>query len=490
MLLQDVVFEPELDAKVYKYRRKELKERLIVLQQMAIKAKLGTVLIVEGWGAAGKGSRVSDLVVDLDPRAYMVHAMKEPNFMEMRLPFMARYWSRLSAHGEMTIFDQAYYEELSRSYVNEVTLKGEPGQNPAERDARAAYAEQRIAQNIESARVFEHQLQADGYLIVRIFLHITEEMQKERIGRLITDPSNSWKVGDDDIRQMQHYAIYEQVFNRWLNVEGDNGWVIVPAEHRRNANIQIMEALAQAMDAALQARGVDTSKPIPAYDDDFGKKPEQDEEPEPQTEEERKKAILARAKKNTGSAEKLVSRFELVKVKTLKESRTKKRAAYDERKYREELEALQQRLGELTLETYRHGIPLIIAYEGWDAAGKGGNIKRVTAAMDARFYKVHPIGAPSKEELAHPFLWRFWTKLPRTGHAAIFDRTWYGRVLVERIEGFATKEEWSRAYDEINEFEHDLENWGAVLIKFWLDVSPEEQLARFKAREEDPENHP
>ena len=157
-----------------------------------------------------------------------------------------------------------------------------------------------------------------------------------------------------------------------------------------------------------------------------------------------------------------------------------------EEDYKRELKEQQERLSALTLEMYRHRVPLVIAYEGWDAAGKGGNIKRVTAAMDARDYKVWPIGAPSKDELAHPFLWRFWTKLPRSGHAAIFDRTWYGRVLVERIEGFATQDEWRRAFDEINEFEDDLRIWGAVLVKFWVDVSPEEQLRRFHDRENDP----
>ena len=146
----------------------------------------------------------------------------------------------------------------------------------------------------------------------------------------------------------------------------------------------------------------------------------------------------------------------------------------------------QEKLARLSLEMYRHRVPLIVAYEGWDAAGKGGNIKRLTAAMDARGYRVNPIGPASRDELARPFLWRFWNRLPRSGHTAIFDRTWYGRVLVERIEGFATKDEWRRAYDEINEFEDDLRIWGAVLVKFWIDVSPAEQLARFESRQADP----
>lgn len=484
-MLQDVEFLPELAKAVYRERRDQLKERLMVLQQQAMQAGMGTVVIFEGWGAAGKGSRISDLVVNLDPRAYSVHTMEEPIGYEARLPFMARYWSRLGAHGTMTIFDQAYYDELSRAYVEDVRLQGDPKLDPQARAAMARHAEERIIEHIKSARAFESQLEADGYLIVRFFLHITRPMQSTRIMDLMCDPSSAWKVDGADIRQIQHYDEYERVFDRWLY--GENGareWVVVPAEHRRNANIQIMEALAERMEAALRARGVDTSKPIPAGDAVVAP-PAPASPAVEKTEEERRKEELARAERATGDASDLTSRYDLKRVKTLAEVRSKQHVL-DEEEYRRELKAQQAKLSALTLEMYRHRVPLVIAYEGWDAAGKGGNIKRVTAAMDARDYRVCPIGAPSKDELAHPFLWRFWTRLPRSGHAAIFDRTWYGRVLVERIEGFASESEWRRAYDEINEFEDDLRIWGAVLVKFWVDVSPDEQLRRFRDRENDP----
>lgn len=485
-MLQDVVFPPELSKGTYRARRDELKERLMVLQQQALKAKMGTVVIFEGWGAASKGSRISDLVVNLDPRAYSVHTMEEPVGYDARLPFMARYWGRLGAHGTMTIFDQAYYDELSRSYVEDVRLQGDPKLDPAAREAMARRAEKRIREHIGSARDFENQLEADGYLIVRFFLHITRDMQSRRIMDLMCDPSSAWKVDDADIRQIQHYGEYERIFDRWLAGGNQADWVVVPAEFKRNANIQIMEALAERMDAALRARGVDTSQPIPAGDEAVptstsGCVPTA----EVATEEQRRADELARAERNTGRADKLTSHFELKRVKSLSEVRERGHVLAEE-DYKRELKEQQERLSALTLEMYRHRVPLVIAYEGWDAAGKGGNIKRVTAAMDARDYKVWPIGAPSKDELAHPFLWRFWTKLPRSGHAAIFDRTWYGRVLVERIEGFAAQDEWRRAFDEINEFEDDLRIWGAVLVKFWVDVSPEEQLRRFHDRENDP----
>ena len=485
-MLQDVVFPPELSKTRYRARRDELKERLMVLQQQAVQAGMGTVIIVEGWGAAGKGSRISDLVVNLDPRAYSVHTMEEPVGYEARLPFMARYWSRLGAHGTMTIFDQAYYDELSRAYVEDVRLQGDPKLDPAARSAMARHAEERIREHIKSALAFESQLEADGYLIVRFFLHITRPMQSTRIMDLMCDPSSAWKVDDADIRQIQHYDEYESIFDRWLyGARGERDWVVVPAEYRRNANIQIMEELANRMDEALRARGVDTAQPIPAGDAVVPASWQPVATAPQKSEEERRKEEHDRAERNTGSAKGLTSRYELKRVKTLAEVREKEHVL-DEDTYHRELKEQQARLSVLTLEMYRHRVPLVIAYEGWDAAGKGGNIKRVTAAMDARDYRVCPIGAPSKDELAHPFLWRFWVRLPRSGHAAIFDRTWYGRVLVERIEGFATEAQWRRAYDEINEFEDDLRIWGAVLVKFWVDVSPDEQLRRFRDRENDP----
>lgn len=154
--------------------------------------------------------------------------------------------------------------------------------------------------------------------------------------------------------------------------------------------------------------------------------------------------------------------------------------------YRAQLEPLQQQLFELQIRARDARVPVIIVYEGWDAAGKGGNIRRITERLDPRFLAVYGIGKPTPEELAHHYLWRFWTKLPARGELVIFDRSWYGRVLVERIEGFATDAEWQRAYDEINQFERLLRDDGTVLLKFWLHISPEEQLHRFEERMANP----
>ena len=157
-----------------------------------------------------------------------------------------------------------------------------------------------------------------------------------------------------------------------------------------------------------------------------------------------------------------------------------------EKQYKPALGKSQVRLRELELEIFRHQVPVLCVFEGWDAAGKGGAIKRVTEVLDPRGYSVYSFAAPHGEDRSHHYLWRFWKNLPRAGHMAIWDRSHYGRVLVERIEGFCAEEEWRRAFHEINEFESHQASFGMVICKFWLHISKEEQLRRFKSRELDP----
>ena len=181
----------------------------------------------------------------------------------------------------------------------------------------------------------------------------------------------------------------------------------------------------------------------------------------------------------------LQNTFALKKIPKLSEVSLDKKLTDEE--YKEELDKLQKKLGRLHNELYHKKIPVIIGYEGWDAAGKGGNIKRITEALDARGYVVNPIASPEPHEKARHFLWRFWTRLPKSGHVAIFDRTWYGRVMVERLEGFCSENDWQRAYNEINEFEKELYDWGAIVIKFWVQIDKDTQLERFTLRQNTPE---
>lgn len=154
--------------------------------------------------------------------------------------------------------------------------------------------------------------------------------------------------------------------------------------------------------------------------------------------------------------------------------------------YYVKLKKYQARIRDLEHQVYQSRVPVVIVYEGWDAAGKGGNIKRLTRKMDPRGYEVIPVAAPNELEIRHHYLWRFWQEMPKAGHIAIFDRSWYGRVMVERVEGFCSEAEWRRAYHEINEMEEQLAHFDTVVVKLWLHISKEEQLRRFEERKNNP----
>ena len=246
-----------------------------------------------------------------------------------------------------------------------------------------------------------------------------------------------------DLWENKHYKKCEDVFDRYLEDTNTSTapWYIVDAKNKKWAELQVLERMVEGIETAIQNSSI--AVPI------------------------------------------LQNVFPLKKMPKLSEIKLDKQMEEDS--YHAELEKLQKRLGELHNEVYRKKIPIIIAYEGWDAAGKGGNIKRITGALDPRGFEVHPIASPEPHEKARHYLWRFWNRLPKTGHIAIFDRTWYGRVMVERLEGFCSENDWKRAYNEINEFEKELADWGAIVIKFWVQIDKEVQLQRFTDRQNTPE---
>lgn len=498
-----------MDKTDYHNKRDDLREQLVLLQQRCSREGLAVVIVLEGWSSAGKGSRISDLVVDLDPRLFKVHTTEDPIGYENRLPFMSRFWSRIGSHGTMTIFDQAWYDAAARTIVDVYNqkpfmlddlrkLKNSSHQDvlsplsknlhvKADRKDIDLAARDRISEHINSINSIEDQLVQDGYLLVKFFLHITEETQRERFVNLMLDPNTSFRVDEEDIRQVQRYEEYYQVFDSLLEKthSQEKPWHVIPANERRNTNIKILEVLVDSISQALEKKKVvDAQRKLDLAEKNVKIERAIHQLKHVQTDEEQSKAQNALIEAKIGTVKHISSNFELKKVKNLDDVSYDKCLSDEE--YKDQRDKEQKRLSELQMILYKLKIPMVIAYEGWDAAGKGGNIKRVARALDARSYVVHPISAPSTDELAHPFLWRFWTKLPRTGHIAIFDRTWYGRVMVERVESFAREDEWKRAFDEINEFEHELEKWGAILIKFWIDVSSDEQLNRFKERQEDP----
>ena len=278
---------------------------------------------------------------------------------------------------------------------------------------------------------------------MKFFFQIDEKEQKKRLDKLADDKNTSWRVSEHDVWQNKHYDKCMDVYEQYLcdTNQPSAPWYLVDAKDKKWAQLQILETLVQGIDTALQ----NSTLAVPLLQNAFPLKP----------------------------IEKLA---DVALDKTLTEE-----------EYDTLLNQYQKRLRELHNELYRKKIPVIIAYEGWDAAGKGGNIKRITEALDPRGYEVHPIASPEPHEKARHYLWRFWNRLPKTGHVAIFDRTWYGRVMVERLEGFCSENDWQRAYVEINEFEKELADWNAVIVKFWVQIDKDTQLARFKERENTPE---
>ena len=414
-------------------QKEEIKERLdkararLYELQMEIKEhKLPVLVLFEGWSAAGKGSTIGKIIKNIDPRFFNVAAMSAPSEEELRRPFLYRYMKQIPENGKFTFLDSGWMEETAKD-----CLKPE-------------FSKEDYSRRIESIKRFERQLTDNGYLVLKFFMHIECKEQKLRMERLLSERDTAWRVDDSDRWQNKHYKECRKIFDRSLTDTNmpSAPWYIIDAQDKKWAELQVLETLVSGIEVALQ----NSAHSVPI----------------------------------------LQNVFPLVKMPRLNEIDLDGKVL-EEDVYRRELKRLQKRLGELHNRLYRKRVPVIITYEGWDAAGKGGNIRRITEALDPRGFQVHPIASPEPHEKARHYLWRFWTRLPKDGHISIFDRTWYGRVMVERLEGFCSENDWKRAYNEINEFEKELTDWGAVLIKFWVQIDKDTQLQRFTDRQNNPE---
>lgn len=405
--------------------RLETAKNALSASQMAIKEKRLPVLVVlDGFGAAGKGSVLSKLITCLDPRFFKVETLARPSEDEQRRPFLYRYFTRIPEAGTFSFFDGSWMDDVVYDYAEG-------------HDSKEAYK-----RHIESIQLFERQLSDNGYLVVKFFFHISKKVQKKRLQKLLSNKDTSWRVTKKDLEQNKNYEEYTRIFDSYIDATNQFAapWYYVDARDRKWALLQMLEILVNNINTALSNIG----RPAPI----------------------------------------LQNRFRMSQVTPLKDIPLDKTIEPDA--YRKQLKELQGELSELHNRLYRKKVPVVIAYEGWDAAGKGGNIKRITAALDPRGYEVHPIASPEPHEKARHYLWRFFNRLPKDGHIAIFDRTWYGRVMVERLEGFCSEYDWQRAYNEINEFENELFDWGACIIKFWVQIDKDTQLERFTDRQNTP----
>ncbi len=399
----------------------------LAIRQMNVKEMGLPVLVVfDGWGAAGKGSVLGRIIKNMDPRFFKVETLSAPTTEETRRPFLYRYFIRIPSAGKFSFFDGSWMGEVTSHY-----LQGD-------------IDKKQYKNQLTSIKRFERTLNDNGYLVVKFFFHIDEKTQKKRLKELENDAYTKWRVSEKDKWQNKHYEKCLDVYDEYIEATNQfvAPWYFIDSSSKKWAELQVTEILISSIDTAL-ANNKNVSAPL------------------------------------------LQNTFPMKQVGPLSEIPLDKTISDEE--YKKELDVLQKRLGELHNELYHKKIPVIIAYEGWDAAGKGGNIKRIAGALDPRGYEVHPIASPEPAEKSRHYLWRFWNRLPKDGHIAIFDRTWYGRVMVERLEGFCSENDWQRAYNEINEFEKELVDWNAVLIKFWVQIDKDTQLARFTDRQNTPE---
>ncbi|MBR0528984.1 MAG: polyphosphate:AMP phosphotransferase [Ruminococcus sp.] len=412
-----------------------MRNELIDLANAAKANKIPVIITIDGWSSAGKGSQIAKLIKYMDPRFYNVESIRTPNVVELRKPWLHRFWQRLPKQGEFLILDGSWYRDTVNAYMFEEISKSE------------------YKARIEDINTFERQLADDGYLIIKFFLHITKDEQAKRLQKLSASEITRWRVNEQDIINNENYEKFFKRYDKTLMRTNTAfaPWHIIAANDKVTAQFSIMMTVTNAIKGACAAK---------AEGRQFFDKPEF--------------PVIDYVKPE----------FKMAKTKKLSEVDMDKSLTDEE--YAAKLEKYQTRLFELQNRCYQKKIPVIIAYEGWDAGGKGGNIKRVAAALDPRGYEVKPIAAPEPSELARHYLWRFWTRLENDGHFTIFDRTWYGRVMVEPIEKITPQERADMAYQEINEFEHQLTEWGAVVIKFWINIDKDEQYRRFKERESTP----
>lgn len=418
----------EVDKATWKREEPKLRQALLAAQFKVLDEKKFPVLVlIGGVEGAGKGETVNLLHEWMDPRHIMTHAFGPPSEDERERPPMWRFWERLPPNGRTGIFFGAWHSE------------------PIVARALGQIGQAEVDQRVGAVNRFEKMLTDEGVLLVKFWFHLTKKQQRRRLEALASDKHTRWRVGDDEWKGLKRYDAFFEASEHFVRSTstGWAPWYVVSGAEPRYRSLTVGKTLL----AAIEDRLADGA-----------------------------------ARTSAGNAPPLLPTIDgrnVIRALDL----TRK---LSDARYERQLEKWQGRLNLLSRDAKFKRVSVVCVFEGNDAAGKGGAIRRVTAAVDARFIRPIPIAAPSDEERAQPYLWRFWHHLPRHGRIAIFDRSWYGRVLVERVEGYASEAAWMRAYQEIIDFEDQLLASGSVLAKFWLAISKAEQLKRFKHREATP----
>jgi len=413
-----------VDKQEFEERIPDLRIGLLQAQQALLKADFPVVILVSGVDGAGKGDTVNLLNEWMDPRYLRTFAFGGKSDEERERPEYWRFWRALPPKGHIGLYVGSWYSDPIADRVHD----------------RLSDAE--LDGHLLRIKTFEQELVDDGALIIKFWLHLSKAEQKKRLKALADDPGTAWRVTPQDRRHLKLYDHFRRVAERTLRETstGQAPWTIVEGSDTRYRSLTIGQHILDRIRERLERGG----------------------------EQCRSGTISTPMRKRT-----LLDALDLS-------------LSLPKREYKQELGQLQNRLSLLSRHAREQKVSSILVFEGWDAAGKGGVIRRMVPAMDARGYQVIPIAAPTDEERAHHYLWRFWRHIPRAGFTTVYDRSWYGRVLVERVEQFAGDDEWMRAYAEINDFEEQLTDAGIVLMKYWVHIGKDEQLARFQAREQIP----
>lgn len=423
----------KLPREDYHQQAPVLREELLTVQMALRQADFPVVVVFAGVDGAGKSETVNKLHEWLDSRWLLTRAFSAPSDEERDRPEYWRYWLALPPRGRIGLFMSAWY---SAPILDLVYGQGS-----------VAEFEERLTR----IKAFEKTLADDGALILKFWMHLSQKEQKKRLRKLEENPLSQWRISERDWQNWKRYDQFIAAAERTIlrTSTGLAPWKIVEGYDTRYRSVAVATALRDAIQFRLaEAERVDSNRG---------------------------------AAQPAASQLPPVAEIESAPVTVLSSLDMSQSLSREE--YAADLERYQAQINQLQRATHERGMSVILVFEGWDAAGKGGSIRRITAALDARDYQVIQVAAPTDEEAAQNYLWRFWRHIPRAGRVTIYDRSWYGRVLVERVEGFAGTREWQRAYAEINDFEAQLVERGIVLLKFWLHITPEEQLRRFQERE-------
>jgi polyphosphate:AMP phosphotransferase len=425
----------ELGRKVskedYDAQLPELRAELLKAQFALLQSNIPVIIIVSGADGAGKGEVVHRLNEWLDPRGIDTHAFWGLSDEERSRPDYWRFWRVLPARGRLAIlFGSWYTDPILQKVYGKI------------KSAKLDAAMERVA-------FFEKMLVDDGALIVKLWFHITKKTQRKRLEELENDPNSKGRVAPSDWRNHKLYGKFIKVTERVIR-RTDSGpapWHLIEAADRRYRDLTVGAILLQSLQMKLKAAALKSTA--------------------------RRVEHVHRKQPLAGASDTILENVDMTQK-------------LSDPEYKKQLEKYQGKLSRLSWAAWKKKESSVLLFEGWDAAGKGSAIRRVTEAIDPRLYRIIPIAAPTDEERAHHYLWRFWRQIPRDGMVTIYDRSWYGRVLVERVEGFATEAEWMRSYMEITDFEEQLAEHSSIIGKFWIHITKEEQLRRFKAREEVP----